>query len=396
MVRLPLRGRRGSGGVRATSAGEPSRRDLGFQRDGELGGRMGPEPIKVLLVEDDEKDFVILRDLLRKVGDQRFQLHRVSTYEAGLKAARSSRYDVFLVEFCLGEHDGLKLLRELGHDDRGGPVILLTGDEDRTVALRALKEGAADYLDKNTMNRQVLERSMRYAIERFRNLGALEESQKKLHRLSSQLIEAQERERKLVAQELHDSIGASLTAIIYALEEVLTAGCEHCVSQVREVISLVRNTMDETRRISTSLRPSILDDLGVLATFRWFCGEFQKLCADLRIETRLDLRERDVPDPVKIVMYRVLQEALNNAAKHSGADIVSVTLRRRKAGGVELTIKDNGRGFDVEKTLRDRDATSAMGLANMRERTELSGGALTIRSGKGRGTVIRASWLLSG
>jgi two-component system NarL family sensor kinase len=95
-------------------------------------------------------------------------------------------------------------------------------------------------------------------------------------------------------------------------------------------------------------------------------------------------------------MYRVLQEALNNAAKHSGADCVSVTLRRGKAGGVELNIKDNGRGFDVEKTLRERDATSAMGLANMRERTELSGGTLKIRSGKGRGTVIHAAWPLSG
>jgi signal transduction histidine kinase len=357
---------------------------------------MGPEPIRVLLVEDDEKEFAILRDLLREVGNPILQFHRASTYEAGLQAARSARYDVCLLDYRFGERGGLKLLHELVRDGCGVPVILLTGDGDRAGALRALREGAADYLDKNAMNRQVLERSMRYAVERSRNLGALQESQRKLRHLSSKLIDAQEQQRKLVAQELHDSIGASLTAIIYALEEVLGAGCEHCVSQVREVISLVRSTMDETRRISTSLRPSILDDLGVLATFRWFCGEFQKLCADLRIETRLDLREQDVPDPVKIVMYRVLQEALNNAAKHSGADLVRVILRRGKAGGVELTIKDNGRGFDVEKILRDRDATSAMGLANMRERTELSGGAFTIRSGKGRGTVIRASWPLSG
>jgi CheY-like chemotaxis protein len=94
---------------------------------------MQREPIRELLVEDDEEDFLFLRDLFSKVGGQRFRLHRVSTYDAGLEAARRSHYDVYLLNYCLDEHNGLELLRELDRDGRGVPVILLTADGDRAL-----------------------------------------------------------------------------------------------------------------------------------------------------------------------------------------------------------------------------------------------------------------------
>lgn len=357
---------------------------------------MKRDSIRILLVEEDEENFQILEDLLCETGNKGFELHRVPTNEAGLEVARTSPHDVCLLGSCLGEHNELELLRELGRGDGSIPIILLTRAGDSTLDLLAMKEWGVDFLDKKNLNSHVLERAIRYSIERARTIRALRESQRRLHRLSYKLLDAQEEERKLVAQELHDSIGANLTAVIYALEDALTGDCEHCRGRVSEVISLVRGTMDETRRISMSLRPSILDDLGILAACRWFCGEFQKARGDLRIQTRLNLKEHDIPEPLKIVIYRVLQEALNNVAKHSGADLVRVTLRRGKAREVVLTIKDNGRGFDVEETLCNRDATTAMGLTNMRERTELAGGTLAVRSSKGKGTVIQAFWPLPG
>jgi signal transduction histidine kinase len=93
-----------------------------------------------------------------------------------------------------------------------------------------------------------------------------------------------------------------------------------------------------------------------------------------------------VPDPLKAVIYRILQEAMNNVAKHSKANLVSTSLRRKKDGRIELVIEDNGTGFNMESVKK------GLGLGSMRERAELSGGSFDIESVKGKGTVIRASW----
>ena len=135
------------------------------------------------------------------------------------------------------------------------------------------------------------------------------------------------------------------------------------------------------------LRPSILDDLGILATLSWFCREFQKIYSHLQVQNQIDIQEQDVPEPLKIVIFRVLQEAMNNIAKHSRGEQVSLALRRIN-GTVVLTIRDNGIGFDLKNSRR------GLGLSSMKERAELSGGSFTVESSIGKGTLIRASWPL--
>ena len=230
--------------------------------------------------------------------------------------------------------------------------------------------------------------------ERVRAVEALRKSEKRLRVLSAKLLEVQEQERQLIAQELHDSIGASLVAIKYSLEKKLDEMGEDSAlggTSIEAVISMVHNTIEETRRISTNLRPSILDDLGILATIRWFCREFQEVYLGIRIEKRVDIGEDEVSDQLKIVIYRVLQEAFNNVAKHSGADIVRLSLRKTE-DTLELSIEDNGQGFDLEEVSDEEGHTGAMGLSSMKERTELSGGSFSIVSSKGKGTTIMASW----
>ncbi len=222
---------------------------------------------------------------------------------------------------------------------------------------------------------------------------ALRQSERELRVLSSQLLEAQERERQRVAQELHDGIGQSLTAIKFGLEQAFGQMLDSpaAAGKLKNLIPMIQDAVEEVRRISMDLRPSTLDDLGVLATIAWFCREFERIYGAIHIDRGIDISEEGIPDRLKTVIYRVIQEALNNVAKHGRADRVRLDLRA-KEGRVELTIQDNGVGFDLPEVLSSNSTKRGFGLASMRERTELSGGDFTITSRPGQGTRIGAKW----
>jgi len=354
---------------------------------------MDDQVVKVLLIDDDEDDYVIIRDLLSEIEWTKFDVRWASSYETALEMGKRDDFQVCLIDYRLGEHNGLELMQALRREGCTAPMILLTGYGDREVDMRAMKDGAADYVEKGHLSAQILERSIRYAMERAKHLASLHRSEKHLRLLSAKLIEAQEHERKLIARELHDSIGASLTAIIYGLEDSIEKANSQEVVQLREILSMARDTVEETRRISTNLRPAIVDDLGILATIKWFTRQFQGLYGDIDIVQQIEVEEDKIAEPLKIVIYRILQEALNNVAKHSKAKTVRVSLRQTEAE-LEFTIEDDGKGIDAEVLARQKDSGAGMGLESMQERAELSGGSFAIRSAGGEGTVVQASWPL--
>jgi len=223
-------------------------------------------------------------------------------------------------------------------------------------------------------------------MERQRAEEALQESEKSLRRLSSQLLEAQENERKWIARELHDSVGQILAAIKFSLERKISQLGQKKL--LGDVLGMLQNCIEETRRIMTNLRPSTLDDLGILATLNWFCREFQKVYSHVGIQKQIDIQESEIPERLKVVIFRILQEAMNNSVKHSQGDHISFALEK-KNGVIEFMIRDNGLGFDVQ------NSPKGLGLNSMKERTELSGGSFAIESSRGTGTIIRASWPLS-
>jgi DNA-binding response OmpR family regulator len=129
---------------------------------------MDIHPIRVLLVEDDEDDYIIVRDLLLEIDEERFRLDWVTTYDAAFEAMVQNQHDVYLVDYVLGEKNGVKLLDEALKNGCKAPIIVLTGRGDRDVDMAAMRSGAADYLDKSQIKAPLLERSIRYAIERKR------------------------------------------------------------------------------------------------------------------------------------------------------------------------------------------------------------------------------------
>jgi signal transduction histidine kinase len=175
------------------------------------------------------------------------------------------------------------------------------------------------------------------------------------------------------------------------LEEIREQAGQDQAAEFEDLISMARATVEETRRISTNLMPSMLDDLGLLATLRWFCRQFQQLHGGVDIHLQLQVEEVDVTEQLKIVIYRILQEALNNIAKHSQADSVHVSLSKND-GKLELYIRDNGRGFDTRESSGKEGSNGGLGIESMRERTEVSGGSFEIFSEPRQGTSIRARW----
>src|SRR5215212_787180 len=200
-------------------------------------------------------------------------------------------------------------------------------------------------------------------------------------RAGSAALRAQEEERARVARDLHDEVNQSLTGLLLRLEAAREAAPPQLEGEIAETKALANQAMTELLSLARQLRPTALDDLGLAAAIG---GQVERLGRG-EIETSLTTEGAfsDLGDDAQLVVYRVAQEALNNAARHSGAAGVEVRLRRADDGGVVLEVADDGRGFAFDESER------GLGIGGMRERALLVGGELTIESRPGAGTTVR-------
>ncbi|MEO8285650.1 MAG: ATP-binding protein [Chloroflexota bacterium] len=231
------------------------------------------------------------------------------------------------------------------------------------------------------------------AIRDARLLEQLRQSEGRLKALSRQLVSIQETERRNIARELHDEIGQSLTALKINMQmaQRLSQSDEMAV-QLREGLSIVDHTLEQVHNLALALRPAVLDDLGLVSALRWLVNRQSERAGLEGTFTTSALGTR-LPSDIETTCFRVSQEALTNIMRHAQAHHVDVDLRLRDLQ-LELTICDDGLGFDLESArYRGRNGTS-LGLIGMRERVELTGGELTIQSAPGQGTTVRASFFL--
>jgi PAS domain S-box-containing protein len=230
--------------------------------------------------------------------------------------------------------------------------------------------------------------------ERKRTELALRDYADRLEALSRQLLQTQELERRHLARELHDEIGQTMTAIklnLQAARRLCPGPLEEeqrrtVTARIDESIAIVDRTIGEVRNLSLDLRPSLLDDLGLVPALRWYV-ERQAARAGFAAEVDADLDERLPPD-LETACFRVVQEAITNAARHGHAQQVSVMLCREN-GCLELAVRDDGAGFDVAAARERAARGDSLGLLGMQERVRLAGGTIDIRSAPGQGTEIR-------
>jgi signal transduction histidine kinase len=221
-------------------------------------------------------------------------------------------------------------------------------------------------------------------LERRLERGLEENTRAKadLQDLSAKLVRAQENERRTLARELHDEVGQSLSAILMEAEN---AECAESVAEMREhlgaVKSMAEKTANEVRDLALLLRPSMLDDFGLVPALNWHAREMSKRTG-LNVVITAGEEADDLPDEHKTCIYRAVQEALNNSARHANARKVEVTVQR-EAKRVRFQVRDDGVGFDAR-------FVRGLGLLGMEERVRRLGGDLRLESQPGRGTTITA------
>lgn len=247
-----------------------------------------------------------------------------------------------------------------------------------------------DALDIDGVGHLVSWRGRRARLVVINDITERLRTQKRLRALSRRLLEVQEEERARLARDLHDDVGQALTALKIQLES-LQRGCEPALrGRIAEGVDTVQLTLERVRQLSLSLRPPQLDDLGLAAAVRSHLDRQSRL-AGLAAHFQGDEPPSDVDPDTETACFRVAQEAITNVLRHAQAS--NVWVRLYSAGGrLALSVRDDGRGFDVDSVRARAAGGASLGLAGMEERIALAAGSLDIDSAPGQGTVLVATF----
>ena len=378
----------------------------------------------ILLVDDTPHNLDVLVAFLEAYG---FGLRIARSGESALRRVGYDAPSLILLDVLLPGIDGFETCRQLKADPatRDIPIIFMTSLASAEDKVRGFEAGGVDYVTKPLQRDEVLARITTHLrqrvqtqtlqaqnrqlvdshqIEKARLLEAVAQQRGQLRTLAAKLTDVQEDERQRLSRELHDEMGQALTAIrmnLAALEKELAASASaRTVERLAEAAQLTDETLEQIRELALDLRPSMLDDLGLIPALRWYVGRFAK-----RMNTPVDFSasgfaaQQRLSPLLETALYRILQEALTNVARHAAATQVrlrltvdapaaSTTTPSAKAPEVVAIIQDNGRGFDWEAALSATNRASGVGLLGMRERVMLLGGAWQIESAPGAGTQI--------
>lgn len=372
---------------------------------------MPEQPARVLLIDDDEDDFVLTRDLIAEINDGLYALDWVSDYDSGLQAMCRQEHVVYLLDYRLGPRTGVELLREVTRRDCLGPTIFLTGQGEREIDLEAMQAGASDYLEKGTLSATLLERSIRYSQVHWKYQSELEE---RVAERTADLVRAEERLRDadrrkdeflaMLAHELRNPLApirTGLEVLNLAADDPQTAEIRSMMErQVQHMTRLIDDLLDVSRitRGKLALHKSRVDLAEVIqnaveATRPFISEEGHRLDVTLSAE-RIELEA----DPVR--MAQVFSNLLHNAAKYTprgGAIRLEVGTQ---GDTVEVSVTDTGIGIPAEMQERIFDMFSqvgrlsetgytglGIGLTLVKALVRMHGGAVSVQSaGAGKGS----------
>lgn len=253
-----------------------------------------------------------------------------------------------------------------------------------------------DVTDKKPLptNKYVFDRSLNDSLDYKNHNKRIAEADKRIHELSEQLINSNELERKRVSSELHDGVGQALSALKFQVESIIreskkTSQQRKNDCDLKDVLVNIKSALGDLKRISVDLRPSVLDDLGLLMSIRWFCREYKKVYTKINIDLQLDVQKSKFSDIITSTIYRIIQETLHNIAKHADASNILLQLTLSD-NGLLLRISDDGCGFDLVKA--KQNIKSGLGLQNMEERALKTDAKFTMISNSFSGTVVQVFW----
>ncbi len=362
---------------------------------------------QVLLIEVSALTRRTIEEFFR-VNAPQFELTTATTpVELASFLGTGGRIDAVLIGPTPGDASSLDTLRKLRSHHPDVPAVLLSARDDGQTAVAAFKLGAQDYILQkpdylaevvyslsNILRRADTERNNEQLTHELETLNRSLEAQVKartaeLQALSIRLLRVQEEERRAIARDLHDHLGQLLTGLKFQLEAVHQAAPAGLQGSLTESLSVSDEMLRYLRELTQQLRPRVLDDLGLAPALEWHCSLFQRQTG-IAVALDVSLPPARLPGELETAVFRFVQEALTNVARHSGATSANVTLT---TGGDKLLaeITDRGHGFDVEAKLASRES---IGLIGQRERVNLAGGQIEIFSRPGQGTRLHAEFPL--
>ncbi len=370
----------------------------------------------ILIVDDTPTNLSVITGYLEGYG---FEVMIALSGERALQRIGYVRPDIILLDVRMSGIDGFETCRRLKANEatRNIPVIFLTSLTDAQHKVKGFEVGGVDYITKPLQEQEVLVRIMthlrlqeltrslreknlqledKHQVEKAEFLEAISWQHKQLQALTKRLAELQEAERKQIAQELHDEIGQALTGIsinLAAIEkEVPTESFPRARERLAEASLLADQTLEQIRELSLSLRPAMLDDLGLPPTLEWYVKQYAQR---VNIKTELEINglvQRLAPE-AETALYRIVQEALTNVAKHAKASMVRLQIYGQ-ASDVVLVIEDDGQGFEVDLVAGRAASEYGLGLIGIQERVTSLKGNFSIRTSPGQGTrlAIEIPW----
>ena len=337
--------------------------------------------LRILLVEDDEDDYILTKELLTEWRVSSFDLQWVTTYETALSEMKRNQHDIYLLDYQLGAQNGLELLRTGLAEGCQGPVIFLTGLNNRNIDLEVMQAGASNYLIKSKITADLLERAIRYALQQKQIIADSAETRQRL-------TDSREAERSRLAQKLHEGPLQDLIGLRFHLGVVLSSLQDEATkAQLTFVQDNLQTAIESVRSLCVDLRPPALSPFGLEKAIRAHIRRFQLQFPQLNLVMDLDPDEQRLPEKIRLTLYRIFQHALDNVGRHAQATHVRISFRLG-AKHIHLKVIDDGLGFNLPHHWVEFARQGRMGLLDAMERAEASGGRVEVTSAPGAGTMI--------
>lgn len=352
---------------------------------------------KILFLEDSSTDVDLMQnELISSNFTFRSQVHCLK--KDFLTKVNRFKPDIILADYALPSFNGMEAYRMLKKDHADIPFILVTGVLSEQVALQCLDEGVDDFILKSSYKRLPMSisnaiKKKEVKMEGIRMASELQKSHAELQVLINSRQEAVEEERLQISRNLHDELGQVLTALRIDIEllgkRILSEKKpekDEIESEIQGILQTISKINQSVIRLSSGLRPEILDELGILEAIEWLAVDFEKrtkikCSAKLHLPPEVKL-EKNLP----ITLFRVVQEALTNVSRHSQATRVDISVGTDK-NTLCLEIRDNGKGIGSGQI----ESSSSLGLIGIRERIGSLSGKFKISGEQGIGTVLAAS-----
>lgn len=376
---------------------------------------------RILVIDDDE---TVRKTIVRMLGKSGYRVISASNGQEGLELFSTERPDLVITDLRMPGMDGLEVLERMSETTAAIPVIVVSGQGTITDAVEALRRGAVDYLIKPIEEIAILTHSVVNALERARlieenrryreNLEEevkertcqlettnesllreissrkqaveeLEHSRQQLRELAAHIESAREDERTNIAREIHDELGQVLTALKMDaswLKNKLPLKDDRLLEKISTMINLIDSSIETVQKITSELRPGLLDDLGLTEAIEWMAEDFSDRTG-IKCTLNIELNEDKVSKDQATAIFRIFQETINNAARHSEASEVSVSLQTN-AKGIAMEIRDNGGGITEKQKFHPK----SFGLIGMQERSRHLGGSVEFSGAEGKGTKV--------